>query len=127
MALVGHRLLDRISPLVRSIPPLRVVPHRLTPTHRAIILITTFALLADSPPSPDPTVPHPPQITLWATFLGVTSGLLAAVQYAPQIIRTYHLKLVGALSIPMMVIQSPGGIVMAVSIAMRPGTDWTST
>lgn len=59
-------------------------------------------------------------------FLGVTSGLLAGVQYAPQIIRTYHLKLVGALSIPMMVIQSPGGIVMAVSIAMRPGTDWTS-
>ncbi|KAF8553465.1 hypothetical protein OG21DRAFT_1586416 [Imleria badia] len=94
--------------------------------HLAIILVTTLALLADSPPSPDPTVPHPPQITLWATFLGVTSSLLAAVQYTPQIIRTYHLKLVGALSIPMMMIQSPGGIVMAVSIAMRPGTDWTS-
>lgn len=72
-------------------------------------------------------MPHPPQITLWATFLGVTSGLLAGVQYAPQLIRTYRLKLVGALSIPMMVIQSPGGIVMAISIAMRPGTDWTST
>ncbi|KAG8215948.1 hypothetical protein J3R82DRAFT_7923 [Butyriboletus roseoflavus] len=94
--------------------------------HMAIILVTTFVLLADSPPSPDPAVPHPPQIMLWATFLGVTSGLLAGVQYAPQLIRTYHLKLVGALSIPMMVIQSPGGIIMAVSIAMRPGTDWTS-
>ncbi|KAG9313688.1 hypothetical protein JVU11DRAFT_6035 [Chiua virens] len=94
--------------------------------HLAIITITTFVLLTDSPPSSDSTVPHPPQITLWATFLGVTSGLLAAVQYAPQLLQTYNLKLVGALSIPMMVIQSPGGIVMAVSIAMRPGTDWTS-
>ncbi|KAH0831039.1 hypothetical protein J3R83DRAFT_13543 [Lanmaoa asiatica] len=94
--------------------------------HLATVTVTTFVLLVTSPPSPDPTVPHPPQITLWATFLGVTSGLLAGVQYAPQLIRTYHLKLVGALSIPMMVIQSPGGIVMAVSIAIRPGTDWTS-
>ena len=72
-------------------------------------------------------MPRSPQVTLWATFLGVTSGLLAAIQYAPQLMRTYRLKLVGALSIPMMLIQSPGGIVMAVSIAMRPGTDWTST
>jgi len=72
-------------------------------------------------------MPHSPQITLWATFLGVTSGLLAGVQYAPQLMRTYNLKLVGALSIPMMVIQSPGGIVMAISVAMRPGTNWTST
>jgi len=94
--------------------------------HLAIVIVTTCVLLVDSPPSPDPTVPHPPQITLWATFLGVTSGILAGVQYAPQLTRTYHLKLVGALSIPMMVMQSPGGIVMAISIAMRPGTDWTS-
>jgi len=94
--------------------------------HLAIIFITTFTLLADFPPSPDPTVPRASQVTLWATFLGVTSGLLACVQYTPQLIQTYRLKLVGALSIPMMVIQSPGGIVMIISIAMRPGTDWTS-
>lgn len=99
-------------------------PH--TPDARAITAITTFVLLADYPRSPDPTIPRSPQITLWATFLGVTSGLFAAIQYAPQLIRTYQLKLVGALSIPMMVIQTPGGIVMSVSIAMRPGTDWTS-
>ncbi|KIJ16273.1 hypothetical protein PAXINDRAFT_98767 [Paxillus involutus ATCC 200175] len=95
--------------------------------HLALLLFTTFILLLTSPPSPDPSaIPHPPQITLWATFLGISSGFLAAIQYAPQLTRTYRLKLVGALSIPMMVIQSPGGIVMAVSIAMRPGTDWTS-
>lgn len=104
-----------------------VHPSCMPAQHRAIITITTFALLVDSPPSLDPTVPHSPQITLWATFLGVTSGLLAGVQYAPQLTRTYNLKLVGALSIPMMVIQSPGGIVMAISVAMRPGTNWTST
>jgi hypothetical protein len=107
--------------------PCSILVRSRTPTpHRAIVIVTTCVLLVDSPPSPDPTVPHPPQITLWATFLGVTSGILAGVQYAPQLTRTYHLKLVGALSIPMMVMQSPGGIVMAISIAMRPGTDWTS-
>ncbi|KAF9224676.1 hypothetical protein BS17DRAFT_751499 [Gyrodon lividus] len=95
--------------------------------HLSLLIFTTFLLLLTSPPSPDPSaIPHPRQITQWATFLGISSGLLAAVQYAPQLTRTYHLKLVGALSIPMMVIQSPGGVVMAVSIAMRPGTDWTS-
>ncbi|KIJ62104.1 hypothetical protein HYDPIDRAFT_189188 [Hydnomerulius pinastri MD-312] len=94
--------------------------------HLALLIFTTFLLLLTTPPSPDPSVPHPRQITLWATFLGVSSGVLAAIQYAPQLMRTYRLKLVGALSIPMMIIQSPGGVVMAVSIAMRPGTDWTS-
>jgi hypothetical protein len=37
----------------------------------------------------------------------------------PQISRTYHSKLVGALSIPMMCIQSPGAIAMVLSIALR--------
>lgn len=90
--------------------------------HLAISILITFFLLATTPSSPVPA----PAIERWATFLGVTSGLLAAVQYAPQILRTYRLRVVGALSIPMMIIQSPGGVVMAVSIAMRPGTDWTS-
>ncbi|KAI6126906.1 hypothetical protein F5141DRAFT_1193773 [Pisolithus sp. B1] len=93
---------------------------------RAFITFTTFFLLFTADPSPDPSGPRPYQIELWAKFLGVTSGILAAVQYAPQLQRTYRLKLVGALSIPMMVIQSPGGVVMALSIAMKPGTDWTS-
>ena len=58
-------------------------------------------------------------LSAWATFLGVTSAVLAAVQYYPQLLHTYRLKLVGALSIPMMVIQSPGAALMVVSIAMR--------
>jgi len=41
-------------------------------------------------------------------------------------IKTYRLKVVGALSIPMMCIQTPGAVLMVLNIAMRPGTDWTS-
>jgi hypothetical protein len=36
------------------------------------------------------------------------------------------MKLVGALSIHMMLIQTPGGILMVTSIALRKGTNWTS-
>lgn len=56
---------------------------------------------------------------LWATFLGIASALLAALQYAPQLVHTYRLRLVGALSIPMMLIQSPGAVFMVLSIALR--------
>jgi PQ loop repeat len=59
------------------------------------------------------------QIQLWATFLGVTSAVLAVIQYLPQLIKTYRMKLVGAISIPMMCIQSPGSILMVLSIALR--------
>ena len=49
------------------------------------------------------------------------------VQYTPQLLHTFRIKHVGALSIPMMLIQTPGGILMVISVALRPGTDWTST
>lgn len=41
------------------------------------------------------------------------------MQYAPQLVHTYRLKLVGALSIKMMLIQSPGAVFMVLSIALR--------
>ena len=82
-------------------------------------------MLLTTNPTPDATS-RSPQIQLWATFLGVTSALLAAFQYAPQIAHTFRIKLVGALSIPMMCIQTPGAILMVLSIALRPGTNWTS-
>ena len=66
------------------------------------------------------------QLQLWTMFLGVTSALLAAFQYIPQIAHTWGIKLVGALSIPMMCIQTPGAVLMVLSIALRPGTNWTS-
>ncbi|TEB26964.1 hypothetical protein FA13DRAFT_1736979 [Coprinellus micaceus] len=64
--------------------------------------------------------------TSWGKFLGVSAAAFATVQYMPQLIHTYRTKLVGALSIPMMCIQSPGGVLMVLSIALRPGTNWTS-
>ena len=86
--------------------------------------MTTVYLLSTSTLSPDGALPS--QISSWATFLGVSSALLATVQYAPQLLHTYRKKLVGALSIHMMLIQTPGGILMVTSIALRKGTNWTS-
>jgi len=92
-----------------------------------IILITfiSFILISTSPSDPSGTV-RSTQLELWATFLGVSSAIFAALQYAPQIVHTYRLKLVGALSIPMMLMQTPGGFAMTLSIILRPGTNWTS-
>lgn len=84
---------------------------------RLFIIFVSFILLTTNP-YPDPTYRNH-QISLWATFLGVTSALLAALQYAPQIAHTYRMKLVGALSIKMMLIQSPGALFMVLSIALR--------
>ncbi|KAG5716167.1 hypothetical protein E4T56_gene10688 [Termitomyces sp. T112] len=94
--------------------------------HMAIITFTSFLFLLTVPTSPVPDAPLPEILAKWATFLGVSSALLATVQYAPQLIHTYRAKIVGALSIPMMCIQSPGAVLMVLSIALRPGTNWTS-
>lgn len=88
------------------------------------VALTTAYLLGTVTPSPIGTIP--PQISAWATFLGISSATLATIQYAPQLLHTYRMKLVGALSIPMMMIQTPGGILMITSIVLRPGTNWTS-
>ncbi|KAG1835484.1 hypothetical protein EV424DRAFT_1531350 [Suillus variegatus] len=92
--------------------------------HLVFITIVTFFLLLTRIQEPGGEVSR--QISLWATLLGVSSALLAAIQYAPQLSRTYHSKLVGALSIPMMIIQSPGAFVMSISLALRPGINWTT-
>lgn len=59
------------------------------------------------------------EIQAWATFLGVTSAGLAVIQYLPQLYKTYRIKLVGAISIPMMCIQTPGAVLMVLNIALR--------
>ncbi|KAF5346034.1 hypothetical protein D9757_014277 [Collybiopsis confluens] len=120
---------------------LSMVVSWLAAAHLIIIAFTTGFLLATFPPSPSPSpspspepipTPSPDDSTMahsvaqWATFLGVSSALLAAVQYIPQILHTFRHKVVGALSIPMMCIQTPGAVLMVLSIALRPGTNWTS-
>lgn len=58
-----------------------------------------------------------------ANTLGLMAAGLACVQYFPQIWTTYQLGHVGSLSIPMMVIQTPGSFVWAGSLAARLGTE----
>jgi uncharacterized protein with PQ loop repeat len=62
----------------------------------------------------------------YAAYLGVASMLLAAAQYIPQLWVTWRIKRVASLSIPMMCIQSPGSFLFAYSIAVRPGTNWST-
>lgn len=61
-----------------------------------------------------------------ALFLGLSGTFLAILQYAPQIVKTYRAGLVGALSLGTMIIQVPGSVLFVISIAVRPGTNWTS-
>jgi hypothetical protein len=70
---------------------------------------------------------RPGYLAAWANILGLTAAGLAAVQYFPQIWTTYQLGHVGSLSIPMMVIQTPGSFVWAGSLAARLGTEGWST
>ncbi|TFY53910.1 hypothetical protein EVG20_g9917 [Dentipellis fragilis] len=104
---------------------LSIILSWVTLIHIIFITFVTFFLLLTHPIDPSGEI-RSRQLSIWATFLGVTSGILAAMQYAPQLAHTYRHKVVGALSIPMMLIQSPGGFIMVLSIALRPGTNWTS-
>lgn len=68
---------------------------------------------------------HP--ITLvWAGFLGISSMILASFQYLPQILYTWRSKRVGALSIPMMLVQTPGAFLLVITLAARETTNWTT-
>ncbi|KAI9280686.1 hypothetical protein BY458DRAFT_500057 [Sporodiniella umbellata] len=62
----------------------------------------------------------------WAAFLGILSMILASLQYLPQIWKTWNSKTVGALSIPMMMLQTPGTALFVYSLVVRPGTNWTA-
>lgn len=68
----------------------------------------------------------PRYIDLTADAFGILGAVLAASQYFPQIYTTLHLQHVGSLSIPMMVMQTPGGFAWAASLASRKGTKWSS-
>jgi len=119
------------QPVQHYVTPIRSDDWRLSITlsavvaiHFLLLLFVTLLLLGTT--NPPPQLPRTPLVSIWAKFLGVSSAILTAIQYMPQIARTYELKLVGALSIPMMCIQSPGALAMVLSIALRPDTDWTN-
>ncbi|KAI8348836.1 hypothetical protein EDC96DRAFT_520482 [Choanephora cucurbitarum] len=66
------------------------------------------------------------QTNYWAAFLGILSMILASLQYIPQIYKTWQSKKVGAISIPMMMLQTPGTALFVYSLVVRPGTNWTA-
>ena len=87
-----------------------------------LLLLLSLTLLLTLPP----TSPPHPLLRELAAFLGLSATLLAVLQYAPQIQKTYRSGLVGALSLGTMAIQVPGSVLFVLSLVFRPGTDWTS-
>lgn len=69
----------------------------------------------------------PHHLGKWANILGIMATILAAIQYLPQIWMTWHLGHVGSLSIPMMLIQTPGSFLWSASLAARLGAEGWST
>ncbi|CAO1617938.1 unnamed protein product [Sympodiomycopsis kandeliae] len=121
--------------------------------HFLFITVVTLLLVSSAPrkalPQPPPGILPPPTLggvgcgsllfmnystapsskqllSRWATFLGLTGTILACGQYIPQLLHTYKTKLVGSLSIPMMLIQTPGSILFIYSLSVRPGIEFSS-
>lgn len=70
---------------------------------------------------------YPSSLEIWADILGIVAAILASIQYLPQIWTTWKLGHIGSLSIPMMLIQTPGSFVWSGSLAARLGVDGWST
>lgn len=97
--------------------------------HLTLLTLLAIALLHFLPPvhhrRPGAGPLHP-LVTTYARFLGTSSALLAITQYAPQLVRTYRARLVGALSIGTMLIQVPGSILFVASLVGRQGVEWST-
>jgi len=58
--------------------------------------------------------------------MGTVSSLLVFIQYLPQMITTYKLKDSGSLSMTMLIIQAPGGIVNTLFLAIGQKENFTT-
>ncbi|KAI9770546.1 MAG: hypothetical protein M1840_003136 [Geoglossum simile] len=96
-------------------------------TALAIAAICVLHAIATSALSAHFLNARPSSLILWANFLGINSTILASIQYFPQLWTTFRLKHVGSLSIPMMLIQTPGSFVWAGSLFARLGKEgWSA-
>lgn len=85
--------------------------------HFFVVFLVSVVLLAR----------YPDQLQLWANILGLMATCLASIQYIPQIYTTWKLQHFYSLSIPMMLIQTPGSFVFAASLAVRLGASgWSA-
>lgn len=69
----------------------------------------------------------PKHTQTWADILGTIAGVLAAIQYLPQIYYTWKLQDLKSLSVATLVIQAPGAFVFALSLGLRVGVAGWST
>ncbi|KAJ1562044.1 hypothetical protein HK096_002340 [Nowakowskiella sp. JEL0078] len=69
---------------------------------------------------------HTSSSDFFALILGVIATLTSFFMWFPQIIKTFQSRRVGSLSIPMMIMQTPGSFVFTYSLMMQPGANWTS-
>ncbi|GAA5821830.1 hypothetical protein JCM10212_003144 [Sporobolomyces blumeae] len=111
-----------------------VLLHLLLTFLTTAILLVTLPRTPPSEGSPSPWEPgssagreHPSEraVRVWATTQGLVSVALGCAQYAPQLVYTARKKLVGSLSIPMMLLQTPGSFVFVYTLAIRPGVNFT--
>lgn len=68
---------------------------------------------------------HPSSKSI-ATTYGLISTAASFTQFLPQLYKTMKNRRIGALSVEMMMIQTPGSFLFVYSIMIQPGTDWTS-
>ena len=82
----------------------------ITILHLLLSSIMTFVLLLTLPRSSvegDTGKEHPSEraVRIWALILGLGSAIAGIGQYLPQLLLTFNTRLVGSLSIPMMLLQ----------------------
>lgn len=62
----------------------------------------------------------------FANALGIVSTSMALVQFFPQLLTTYRAQHAGTLSIPSMLIQTPGGLFWSWSLWAQPNSSWST-
>lgn len=62
----------------------------------------------------------------WATTLGVLSAIFSLVQYVPQLYKTWKTRQIGSLSVPALIIQTPGSFLVCYSLMRRPTSNVTT-
>lgn len=65
-------------------------------------------------------------LILFADISGLLATIFSITQYIPQLYTTWKIKHAGTLSIPMLCIQVPGGILWVTTMYLQPGTQWSS-